>query len=239
MLIKNEKDTKPPLLLEYEKQPENENEKETEKDIVIKKEKSALSDFANKYIIKGIPGNTPLEYFVEIKDKLKDFFTFNRNIKFNMILVCIMAHENFKQETIIEKEEGKAYFVTGNVINTNSTDVDKLIERCIEYIDGHIENYIHTGGSAWHFKEVDRLEIHTVEYNPTKGSSYITLSDWITNKKAIVNIQNKDEKCFLWCVLRFLHPREKDEHRLTGLKEYEHSLNTKGLKFPMKLKDIT
>ena len=74
LLIKNEKDTKQPLLLEYEKQPENENEKETEKDIVIKKEKSALWDFANKYIIKGIPGNTPLEYFVEIKDKLKDFF---------------------------------------------------------------------------------------------------------------------------------------------------------------------
>ena len=55
------------MLLEYEKQPEN--EKETEKDIVIKKEKSALWDFANKYIIKGIPGNTPLEYFVEINDK--------------------------------------------------------------------------------------------------------------------------------------------------------------------------
>ena len=234
-LLKYEKNTKQPLLLEYEKDPE----KELEKDIVIKEEKSALWDFANKYIIKGIPNNTPDEYFIEIKNKLKDFFTFNRNIKFNMILVCIMEQENFKQETIIEKEEGKAYFVTGNLINMNSTDVDKLIERCIDSINAHIENYFNTGGSAWHFKEVDRLEIHTVEYNPTKGSSYIPLPDWITNKKAIVNIQNKDEKCFLWCVLRYLHPREKDEHRLTGLKEYEHSLNTKGIPFPMKLKDIT
>ena len=34
MLIKNEKNTKQPLLLEYEKKPE----KELEKDIVIKKE---------------------------------------------------------------------------------------------------------------------------------------------------------------------------------------------------------
>ena len=236
LLIKNNKQ---PLLLEYEKKTEKELEKEPEKDIVIKKEKSALWDFANKYIIKGIPGNTPDEYFIEIKNKLKEFFKYNRNIKFNMILVCVMEKENFKQETIIEKEEGKAYFVTGNLINMNSTDVDNLIERCIDSINAHIENYIHTGGSAWFFKEIDRLEIHTVEYNPTKGSSYIPLPDWITNKKAIVNIQNKDEKCFLWCVLRYLHPREKDEHRLTGLKEYEYSLNTKGLKFPMKLKDIT
>ena len=43
----------------------------------------------------------------------------------------------------------------------------------------------------------------------------------------------------LWCVLRYLHRREKDEHRLTGLKEYEYSLNTKGITFPMKIKDIT
>ena len=76
-------------------------------------------DFANKYIIKGIPGNTPDEYFIEIKNKLKEFFKYNRNIKFNMILVCVMEKENFKQETIIEKEEGKAYFVTGNLINMN------------------------------------------------------------------------------------------------------------------------
>ena len=115
-------------------------------------------DFANKYIIKGIPGNTPDEYFIEIKNKLKEFFKYNRNIKFNMILVCVMEKENFKQETIIEKEEGKAYFVTGNLINMNSTDVDNLIERCIDSINAHIENYIHTGGSAWFFKEIDRLE---------------------------------------------------------------------------------
>ena len=51
LLIKNNKQ---PLLLEYEKKTEKELEKEPEKDIVIKKEKSALWDFANKYIIKGI-----------------------------------------------------------------------------------------------------------------------------------------------------------------------------------------
>ena len=84
-----------------------------------------------------------------------------------------------------------------------------------------------------------QLEIHTVKYNPTGGSSYIPLPDWIKNKKAIVNIENKDEKCFLWCILRYLHPRDRDEERLTGLKEYENSLNTKGITIPMKLKDIS
>ena len=86
---------------------------------------------------------------------------------------------------------------------------------------------------------VIRLEIHTVENGVMKGSSYIPLPDWISNKKAIVNIENKDEKCFLWCILRYLHPREDNDTRLTDLKKYENSLNTKGIKFPMKLKHIS
>ena len=84
-----------------------------------------------------------------------------------------------------------------------------------------------------------QLEIHIVEYNPAKESSYIPLPDWISNKKAIVNIENKDDKCFIWCILRYLHPRDRDEERLTGLKKYEFSLNTKGITFPMKLKHIS
>ena len=84
-----------------------------------------------------------------------------------------------------------------------------------------------------------KLEIHIVEYNPTKGSSYIPLPDWISNKKAIVNIKNKDEKCFLWSILRYLHPKQIHEERLTDLKKYEFSLNTKGITFPLKLKDIS
>ena len=191
----------------------------------LEKEKSAFENFANKYTIKGIPGLTPMDYFERINKTLKDFFTYHRNIKFNMILVCIMERQNIQQNIVIEKEEGKAYFSSGNLNNMKSTNVDKLIKRCIDSIEAGIEIYQETG-SAWFFKEVDKLDIHTVEYNPTKGSFYIPLPDWISNRKAIVNIQNKDEKCFLWCILRYLHPKEKDEHRLTGLKEYEFSLNT-------------
>ena len=67
---------------------------------------------------------------------------------------------------------------------------------------------------------MDKLEIHTAEFNPTKGSSYINLPDWIKNKKAIVNIKNKDDKCFLWCILRYLYPKERDEQRFVDLKKW-------------------
>ena len=204
----------------------------------LEKEKSAFEDFAVKYTIQGIPGLTPIQFFERINKTLKDFFTYHRNIKFRMILVCIMEKQTIQQNVgVVGLEEGKSYFTSGTYNNIKSTDVDKLIKICIDGIEGGIENYQETG-SAWYFKEVEKLEIHTVEYNPTKGSSYIPLPGWISNKKAIVNLKNKDEKCFLWCILRYLYPRDRDEEQLTGLKKYEFSLKTKGITFPMKLKDI-
>ena len=38
---------------------------------------------------------------------------------------------------------------------------------------------------------------------------------------------------------RHLHPREKNDIRITDLKQYENDLNTQGIVFPIKVKDIT
>ena len=57
-------------------------------------------------------------------------------------------------------------------------------------------------------------------------------------KKSIINIQNKDNKCFLWSILRYLHPIQINLTRLTDIRKYENDLNFKGIDFPVKLKDI-
>ena len=205
----------------------------------LEKEKSAFKNFAVKYIIKGEPSLTPVEYFNRVYKTLEDFFTYHRNIKFSMVLVCLMEQQIIsKDKGVVGLNESKVYFISETHKNLESTDVEKLIDKCVKKIIEDLEVY-QKNGSGWYFKEVVQLEIHTVEFNPAKGSSYIPLPDWISNKKAIVNIKNKDEKCFLWCILRYLYPRDRDEERLTDLKKSEFSLNTKGITFPMKLKDIT
>ena len=57
-------------------------------------------------------------------------------------------------------------------------------------------------------------------------------------KNAIINIKNEDDKCFLWSVLRYLHPKQIYGERLTDLIKYENDLNFKGKEFPVKVKDI-
>ena len=96
-------------------------------------------------------------------------------------------------------------------------------------------------GSGWYFQEVITFEIHIllVDHKPMKGSSYIPLPDFLMRKNAIINTKNKDDKCFLWSVLRYLHPKQIHGERLTDLIKYENDLNFKGIEFPVKVKDIT
>ena len=204
----------------------------------VVKEKSALDEFAKKHIIKGEPGITPLQFFGNKITILKDFIRNHRNIKVKFGLVCMMEREEFDDKHII-KIQDKAYFHSDTYINLKSTDVKNLLKKIISNITEKINIY-QQNGSGWYFKEVIHLEIHTVKFSPMKGSSYIPLPDWIMRKKAIVSIRNKDSKCFLWSILRYLHPREKNDCRLADLKQYEHELNIpKGFTFPVKSRDIT
>ena len=160
-------------------------------------------------------------------------------IKFyKLVLVCIMEKQEYdKKIGITSIQTAKAYFSSETLENLRADEAMKLVEDSFKSIETKIQNYAEDG-SAWQFKEVEQLEIHTTEHNPTKGSSYIDLPKWIKDKKAIINIKNKDNKCFLWCILRYLHPKERDAEWIGDLKKYEYSLNTKGITFPMKLKDI-
>ena len=203
----------------------------------IEIEKSALYEFAKKYIIKGESGITPFQFFRNKKHILKDFFRNHRNIKVRFVLICMMEKKEGDYKLSF-KAQDKAYFHSNTYINFKSTDVNELLSKFIREIIENI-NTFQINGSGWYFKEVVQLEIHSTEFNPMKGSSYIPLPDWIMRKKAIVSIRNKDKKCFLWSVLRYLHPREKNDCRLKDLEKYEFSLNTKGITFPLKIKDIT
>ena len=166
--------------------------KEHEQGII--KEKSALDGFGNKYIVQGEPGILPFEYFKSQSNYLKDFLRNHRNIKVRFVLVCLLEKKegNFKLNFTVQD---KAFFHSDTHTNLESTYVKQILVQVIRTILDKITIYQHNG-SGWYFKEVVHLEIHTVNFNPMRGSSYIPLPDWIMRKKAIVNIRNTDDKCF-------------------------------------------
>ena len=137
-------------------------------------------------------------------------------------------------ETVIKP----ANFHSNNHINLEGTDEDDIYIMMTERILEKMATFQYMG-SGWRLYSIIKLELHTTRYNPLRGETWIPLRKELANKKAIINMQNKGNKCFLWCVLRALNPREKDQQRIDKkLKEKENTLNMDGIEHPVSLKDI-
>ena len=67
-----------------------------------------------------------------------------------------------------------SYFHSGTEVNLEGTDVNDLYEKMTNKILEGITKY-NKGGSNFIFKQILSLEIHTVQYEPLGGSSYIEL----------------------------------------------------------------
>ena len=92
----------------------------------------------------------------------------------------------------------------------------------------------HKEGSGWRLKRVLELEIHTTEYNPVGGSSYIPLLEKLRGKKAIINMKNEDNECFKWSMTRALNPVDRDQERLSKeIRKQSEQLDWFMLTFPV------
>ena len=105
-----------------------------------------------------------------------------------------------------------------------------LFTLLIKYLENLICKQIiffHTLG--WILLSLLSLDIVTVAYIPLRGRSYMEVPSDVRAKKAIINVQNTDDKCFVWSILAQLHPAPYNRERVTWYTPYEHELNMQGL----------
>ena len=63
---------------------------------------------------------------------------------------------------------------------------------------------------------MEGLYLNVSSYSPLIGSTYIELPDELKNsRRGLINIQNDDNKCFLWCHIRHLNLIDKNPQRTT------------------------
>ena len=118
----------------------------------------------------------------------------------------------------------------------NENDIETVISDAGNELNNRISGWI-SEGSGWVIKSVDKHEIDISKYKPLRGSSYLPLPE--KNKKATINIQNKnDNKCLRWCHLAFLFPVKQNAERISTYKEHIDEVKYDKINFPVKLKDI-
>ena len=78
-----------------------------------------------------------------------------------------------------------------------------------------IDNWINEE-SGWIIEEIHIQYLHVSAYSPLIGSTYIKLPHELKNlKRRLINLQNNDNKRFLWCHIRHLNLVDKNSQRIT------------------------
>ena len=158
-----------------------------------------------------------------------------RNIKFYLNTRVRMVrdlHDSEKDSSTVPHFRSKTF------IALEDEDTEHNLDSAFRQMTNNMEDFINKR-SDWRMDEVQSLEVVTVPYTPLNGSSYLPLPSEFTGIRSVVNIQNKDQKCFVWSILAALHPAKHHAERCTHYTEYEHELNMAGIDYPVPISKIS
>ena len=84
------------------------------------------------------------------------------------------------------------------------------------------------------------IEVHTSLWRPFgDGSGWVELPSKLRNKKAVVNVKNKDDRCFLYAVASVLHPTGVNENNPYTYTKYLKDFKVEDFMFPFSVSDVS
>ena len=179
------------------------------------------NQYFNKYHINNIVKQLSIKYG-ELMRQFKFKIRFYANVKY------LSEHEDEPSE---EVNHYIGVDIIDNLTRIQLNDLDIMTD-----LDNEIENR-DMDGSGWNIQGINHLKKYFHKTNPINGMTYV---DFPIRTNAILNIQNNDTYCFLWCLLAFLHPVNNNPHRVSKYIPYQNELNITNIDFSngMKITDI-
>lgn len=81
-----------------------------------------------------------------------------------------------------------------------TSNLEEIKLSCRDKLIHSLENFESTG-SGWIFVTWSKLTVKIVKWKPTSASSYQPTPKNLKYLKCLLNIRNKDNMCFLYCVV--------------------------------------
>ena len=120
-----------------------------------------------------------------------------------------------------------------------AAEIKKALDEAFPYILGILEKWTQNG-SGWTVDYISTLWLDIAKYQPLRGGSYIPLSAAVKNKKAVVNVKNKDDQCLRWALRSAMFPVAKGEHNYRPTKyPEEDGLDFTGIDTPTPISQIS
>ena len=209
-----------------------------EKRTIISQVEKALKGFTKSFDVELRDNKDPLLQLQKSRRAVEYLFNNllvqTKGFKFvETLQVKFVKHSNDKK--ILKN----GYFNSITDLIINETDIKLAIQASQQQILNKIAQWI-SEGSGWTIQLIENHYINIVNYNPLKGSSYIELPQELRNSaKGLINMKNKDNKCFRWCHIRHLNPQDMDPQRIKKTdKQYIEKLDYSSIEFPVTVKQI-
>ena len=192
--------------------------------------------------------NVARQFSYEVEGEEQDIFSFLNGAS-DEVLKIVRENKNKKVAFVLTCNMSRLSIVTGEEITRTvpfackyrivleATDLGELYDTAKGEILENISKYS-SNGSNWKVSSILKMDINMINYNPLSASSWIKLDKFLTDKKAVINMENEDNKCFKWCVTRAFNMKNKNNERIDKELIESKELNWKGIEFPFKLNQI-
>jgi len=128
-----------------------------------------------------------------------------------------------------------AYFYTTTRIVNRAQEFD--IDSVLAELNFKVQQF-NRRGSGFELERIVRSVLVINTYRPLHGSTYLPTPDWLERKRCIVNVNNKDQRCFLWSILAALFPASSNISRLGHYINHQSAVDITGLDYPVLTKQI-
>jgi hypothetical protein len=154
------------------------------------------------------------------------------SLKFNIAIVCFYTKYQTKDAEIFEQEFTHS---TKMDILLSDFEIEEKITSLYKMLIDKMEEF-QERDSGWALSKICHIQININKYSPLRGRRFIELPNFIKRRKAVVNINNQDDRCFAHSINASLYPVNIHPDRVTSYPP--NTLNFSGLNFPIKLEDI-
>jgi len=117
-----------------------------------------------------------------------------------------------------------------------ANEINEALDRAFPSIQEKLEKWTQKG-SGWVVDGVETLWLDVARYQPLRGGSYIPLPAALGNKKAVINVKNKDDHCFRWALRSAMFPAKINPDRPTKYPT-DDGLDFTGIDAPTPLSQI-
>jgi len=125
---------------------------------------------------------------------------------FRSIRIVTRTSANFTREVEGDTQHISGHFLSylQHVAAGHEFDIEQLrseLDSCVDTFNAR--------GSGFVVDSVLDFTLVITHYRPMAGLTYIPTPCSIAAKHAVVNVKNRDDRCFLWALLSCLHPFKK------------------------------